>query len=70
MSPDGVYAFILLRGAEPEATGAMAGAGETPAVVVVDVATRETLEILLQGKPDEAGNPPNLDYHGIAIREL
>ncbi len=70
MSPDGVYAFILLRGAEPEATGAMAGAGETPAIVVVDVATRETVDILLQGRADEAGNPPDLDYHGIAIREL
>ena len=70
ISPDGVYAFILLRGAEPEGTGAMAGAGETPAVVVVDIATRETVDILLQGKPDESGNPPNLDYHGIAIREL
>ena len=69
-SPDGVYAFILLRGTEPDATGAMAGAGETPAIVVVDVATRETVEILLQGRADEGGNPPDLDYHGIAIREL
>ncbi len=70
ISPDGVFAFILLRGVDQEATGAMAGAGETPAIVVVNVATRETVDILLQGKPDEAGNPPDLDYHGIAIREL
>ena len=48
----------------------MAGAGETTAVGVVEIATRETVDILLQGKPDESGNPPNLDYHGIAIREL
>ncbi len=70
ISPDGVFAFILLRGAQPEATGAMAGFGETPAIVVVDVATRETVDILLQGKPTETGDPPDLDYHGIAIREL
>ena len=69
-SPDGVFAFILLRGAQPEATGAMAGYGETPAIIVVSVETREIVAILLQGKPTETGDPPDLDYHGIAIREL
>ena len=69
-SPDGVFAFILLRGEEPADAGAMAGAGETPAVVVVAVETRQVVDILIQGKPTDEGDPPKLDYHGIAIRKL
>ena len=48
----------------------MAGAGETPAVVVVAVETRQVVDILIQGKPTDEGDPPKLDYHGIAIRKL
>ena len=69
-SPDGVFAFILLRGAEPVDEGAMGGAGETTAVVVVAVETRQIVDILIEGKPTDDGEPPNLDYHGIALRQL
>ncbi len=69
-SPDGVFAFILLRGGGETDAGAMGGSGELPAVVVVSVETREVVEILIQGELTDEGELPALDYHGIAIREL
>ena len=69
-SPDGVFAFILLRGGGATDAGAMGGVGELPAVVVVSVETRQVVDILIQGKLTDEGELPALDYHGIAIREL
>ncbi len=69
-SPDGVFAFILLRGGGPTDAGAMSGAGELPAVVVVAVETRQVMDILIQGELTDEGELPALDYHGIAIRQL
>jgi DNA-binding beta-propeller fold protein YncE len=69
-SPDGVFAFILLRGGGPTDAGAMSGAGELPAVVVVAVETRRVVDILIQGELTDEGELPALDYHGIAIRQL
>lgn len=69
-SPDGVFAFILLRGGGETDAGAMGGAGELPAVVVVSVETREVVDILIQGKLTDEGELPALDYHGIALRKL
>ena len=69
-SPDGVFAFILLRGGGPTDAGAMSGAGELPAVVVVAVETRQVVDILIQGELTDEGELPALDYHGIAIRQL
>ena len=70
ISPDGVYAFILLRGAQQEAGGAMAAEGETPGLVVYDVKSRKNVATLIKGVPSDTGVTPDLDYHGIAIREL
>ena len=69
-SPDGVFAFILLRGGGATDAGAMGGVGELPAVVVVSVETRQVVDILIQGKLTDEGELPALDYHGIAIRKL
>ena len=69
-SPDGVFAFILLRGGGETDAGAMGGSGELPGIVVVSVETREVVDILIQGELTDEGELPPLDYHGIAIREL
>lgn len=69
-SPDGVFAFILLRGGGATDAGAMGGVGELPAVVVVSVETRQVVEVLIQGELTDEGELPALDYHGIAIRKL
>jgi DNA-binding beta-propeller fold protein YncE len=64
MSLDGEYAFITLRGPNPQ-TGPHAIAGETPGVVVIDVKSREIVTII---QPD--GDNPDSDFHGIGVRPL
>ena len=68
ISPDGVFAFILLRGAG--GSGVMPAEGESPGVVVVAVETREIVQILLEPEAMEGEEPPKVDYHGIALRQL
>lgn len=62
MAPDGSRAYITLRGPNP-VTMPHVAVGETPGFAVIDVRTRELLELV---QPD-AGNPQS-DFHGIAVR--
>jgi YVTN family beta-propeller protein len=64
ISPDGTFIYITLRGPNP-LSGPHAIAGDTPGVAVIDVASREIVEII---QPDE-GNPAS-DFHGIGVRPL
>ncbi|GAA0450013.1 YncE family protein [Alkalibacillus silvisoli] len=58
-SPDGKYAYISLRGPEP-ATGTHDMAGDTPGVAIIDVETKEKIDLIeLEGDP-----------HGIDLRVL
>ena len=63
-SPDSRYAFVTLRGPEPVSMPHMA-VGETPGFAVIDVASRELLQVI-QPAPDN----PESDFHGIAVRSL
>ena len=63
-SPDSRYAFVTLRGPNPVSMPHMAE-GETPGFSVIDVDTRELVQII---QPAE-GNPDS-DFHGIAVRPL
>ena len=60
-SPDASRAFITLRGPNPAPTIPHATVGETPGVAIVDVATRELLEVI------ELGDPVDSDFHGILV---
>lgn len=63
-SPDSRYAFITLRGPNPVSMPHMAE-GETPGFSVLDVETREIVDIVEPAR----GNPES-DFHGIAVRVL
>ena len=60
-SPDASRAFITLRGPNPAPTIPHATVGETPGVAIVDVATRELLDVV------ELGDPVDSDFHGIFV---
>jgi hypothetical protein len=60
-SPDASRAFITLRGPNPAPTIPHATVGETPGVAIVDVATRQLLQVV------ELGDPVDSDFHGIFI---
>jgi hypothetical protein len=75
-SPDGALAFITLRGPNPRSGGSAVHpiAGGTPGVAVVDVATRQVVEVL---RPNDDVVDPALegdgrlsDFHGIGVRRL
>ena len=63
-SPDSRYAFITLRGPNPVSMPHMAE-GETPGFSVLDVETREIVDIV-----EPARGNPDSDFHGIAVRVL
>ena len=63
-SPDSRYAFITLRGPNPVSMPHMAE-GETPGFSVLDVNTREIVDIV-----EPARGNPDSDFHGIAVRVL
>jgi DNA-binding beta-propeller fold protein YncE len=62
MSPDSSRAFITLRGPNPVSAPHIA-VGSTPGFSVVDVASRELIEIVQPNNEDEAS-----DFHGIGVR--
>lgn len=60
-SPDGEYMFATTRGPDQQ-SGPHAIAGEEPGVAVIDVESRELVEVV---EPDE-GNETS-DFHGIGV---
>jgi hypothetical protein len=64
-SPDGELAFITLRGPNPRSGAVHAVNGDTPGFAVVDVATRELVQIVQPNEGDE-----HSDFHGIGVRIL
>ena len=63
-SPDSRYAFITLRGPNPVSMPHMAQ-GETPGFSVLDVETREIVEVV-----EPARGNADSDFHGIAVRVM
>ncbi len=63
-SPDSRYAFITLRGPNPVSMPHLAE-GDTPGFSVLDVETREIVEIVEPARGDE-----DSDFHGIAVRVM
>jgi DNA-binding beta-propeller fold protein YncE len=69
-SPDGTRAFITLRGPNPRSGGSAVHpiAGDTPGFAVVDVATRELVEIVQPAL--DLDDYASSDVHGIGVRLL
>jgi YVTN family beta-propeller protein len=63
-SPEGRYAFITLRGPNP-VTMPHVAVGETPGFAVIDVSTRELVELVEPARGD-----PRSDFHAIAVRQV
>ncbi len=63
-SPDSRRAFVTLRGPKPVTMPHLA-VGETPGIVVLDVATRTRVRLLEPAKGDDRS-----DFHGVAVRPL
>ena len=64
MAPDSSRAYITLRGPNP-ASAPHVAEGSTPGFSVIDIASRELVEIV-----QPAGDDPDSDFHGIATRAL
>jgi DNA-binding beta-propeller fold protein YncE/putative cell wall-binding protein len=66
-SPDGTRAFVTLRGPNPQSAPHVA-VGTTPGFAVIDVASRELVEIV----EPEAGTDDYeaSDFHGIGVRVM
>jgi DNA-binding beta-propeller fold protein YncE len=63
-SPEGRHAFITLRGPNP-VTMPHVAVGETPGFAVIDVSTRELVQLVEPARGD-----PRSDFHAIAVRQL
>jgi DNA-binding beta-propeller fold protein YncE len=64
MSPDGLRAFITLRGPNP-VTMPHVAVGETPGFAVIDVEARELLRLVEPARGNDAS-----DFHAIAVRPV
>ena len=62
MSPDSTRAYITLRGPNPVSAPHIA-MGSTPGFSVVDIASRELIELVQPNPNDDAS-----DFHGIGVR--
>lgn len=61
ISPDGLRAYVTLRGPNPAPTIPFPLAGRTPGVAVIDVPGRSLLEVIPLGDPEAS------DFHGVAV---
>ncbi|AUX08105.1 cell surface glycoprotein [Halalkaliarchaeum desulfuricum] len=64
-SPDDEYMFVTLRGPNPLSGDPHAATGVNPGVAVMDVETRERVNLL-----QPAGDNPDADFHGIGVRQV
>lgn len=64
-SPDGEYMFVSLRGGEPVSGDPHAAEGETPGFSVLDIESREVVEIV---EPDP--ETPESDFHAVGVRAI
>ena len=62
-SPDGDRAYVSLRGPDPAPTIPHATVGETPGVAILDVETRELLDVVTLGDLEDS------DFHALFIPE-
>ncbi|MDQ3460066.1 MAG: cell surface protein [Deinococcota bacterium] len=64
IAPDSSYAFVTLRGPN-QRSGPHAIAGDTPGVAVIDVSSRELVQLIEPAPDDERS-----DFHGIGLRPI
>jgi DNA-binding beta-propeller fold protein YncE len=64
-SPDGTRAYISLRGPDPVSGAAHVATGTTPGFAVVDVESRELLEVVEPAAGTE--DHENSDFHGLGV---
>ena len=64
-SPDDEYMFVTLRGPNPLSGDPHAATGVNPGFSVLDIETRELVEVV-QPDPDDE----NSDFHGIGVRPV
>jgi DNA-binding beta-propeller fold protein YncE len=67
-SPDGRRAYVALRGPNPRSGAVHVAEGTTPGFAVIDVASREVVDLVepAKGTDDEEQS----DFHGIGVRVI
>ena len=66
-APDGERAFVSLRGPNPRSGAAHVATGETPGFAVLDVATREKVDLVQPAAGDDDELAAS-DFHGLGVR--
>ncbi|ELY42033.1 YncE family protein [Natronorubrum sulfidifaciens] len=82
-SPDGEYMFVTLRGPAPLSGDPHASTGVTPGISVLDIETREIVEVIephpidefdddhIALAQDESEDGPRVpDFHGVGVRPI